>query len=98
MLSLFLFFCLLEYVYSSWTMQTDAASIGAQYWQSIASSSDGSNLATVVYSGNIYHSSNAGYSWTKQSDAQAIGPKSWYSISSSSDGTKLAAVAYNSNY
>ncbi|MGB3009286.1 MAG: sialidase family protein [Candidatus Saccharimonadales bacterium] len=62
------------------------------YWQSIASSSDGSKLAAVVYSGSLYTSSDSGATWTEQT---AAGSRNWYSIASSSDGTKLTAVVYS---
>ena len=70
---------------TNWT-QTSAPSVE---WQSIASSSDGTKLAAVVYYGGIYISTNAGVTWTQTS--APIG-KDWVSIASSSDGTKLAAV------
>ena len=59
------------------------------YWQSIASSSDGSKLAAVVSGGSIYTSSDSGATWTEQT---AAGSRNWTSIASSSDGSKLAAV------
>ena len=59
------------------------------HWRSIASSSDGSKLAAVVYGGSLYTSSDSGATWTEQT---AAGSRDWSSIASSSDGTKLAAV------
>jgi photosystem II stability/assembly factor-like uncharacterized protein len=73
----------------TWT-QTSAP---IEYWNSIASSSDGSHLAAVVYypAAGIYTSTNGGVTWTQTSAPS--GPW-WASIASSSDGTKLAAVVY----
>jgi hypothetical protein len=68
---------------------TDQATAGSEYWHSIASSSDGTHLAAVVYYGDIWTSTNSGASWTDQS---AAGSRYWQSIASSSDGTHLAAV------
>jgi formylglycine-generating enzyme required for sulfatase activity len=70
---------------TNWT-QTSAPS---EEWQSIASSSDGTKLAAVVYYGGIYASTDAGVTWTQTSAPIA---KDWISIASSSNGTKLAAV------
>ena len=58
-------------------------------YSSIASSSDGTKLAAVVYNGYIYTSSDSGVSWTQ---ATTAGTRTWKSIASSYDGTKLAAV------
>ena len=65
-----------------------------KYWRSIASSSDGTILATVESSmttGSIYTSGDSGATWT---EAAAAGSRYWSSITSSSDGTKLASVAW----
>ncbi len=69
---------------ASWT----EASAPRADWRSIASSSDGSKLAAVIYGGRIWRSTDFGASWTEASAPQAY----WYSIASSSDGSKLAAV------
>ncbi|MCA9336247.1 hypothetical protein KC955_00055 [Candidatus Saccharibacteria bacterium] len=61
------------------------------HWRSIASSSDGSKLAAVVYGGSLYTSSDSGATWTERT---AAGSRDWSSIASSSDGSKLAAVVY----
>jgi len=58
-------------------------------WQSIASSSDGSKLAAVVWDGSLYTSSDSGATWTERTTA---GSRDWSSIASSSDGSKLAAA------
>ena len=57
-------------------------------WTSIASSSDGSKLAAVIYGDRIWRSTDSGASWTEAYAPQA----KWTSIASSSDGSKLAAV------
>jgi len=61
----------------------------SKMWWSITSSSDGVNLAAVVYGEYIYTSANSGVNWTARTGP---GSGQWYSIASSSDGTKLAAV------
>ena len=59
-------------------------------WYYIASSSDGTKLAAVVFGGGIYTNANSGAgAWTQTSAA----PTDWRSIASSSDGTKLVAGA-----
>jgi photosystem II stability/assembly factor-like uncharacterized protein len=68
---------------------TDHNSAGARPWVSIASSSDGSHLAAVVYGGDIWTSADGGATWTNRSSA---GARPWVSIASSSDGSHLAAV------
>ena len=71
------------------------------YWRCIASSSNGTHLATAnsspYYQGDnyIYTSTNSGTNWTKQTSAGAN--KLWLSIASSSDGSMLAAVDNGSN-
>ena len=62
-------------------------------YRSIASSSNGTKLAAVVWGGGyIYTSTDSGATWTQ---ATSAGSRDWISIASSSDGTKLAAVVYN---
>jgi hypothetical protein len=75
----------------SWTDQKAA---GSRYWQSIASSVDGTRLAAAA-SGEIYTSSDAGATWT---DQKAAGRREWKSIASSADGTCLAAAAFGDIY
>ncbi|EWM24799.1 hypothetical protein Naga_100354g7 [Nannochloropsis gaditana] len=65
---------------ATWTEQTAA---GTRGWDSIASSSDGTKLAAVVYNGVIWTSTDAGVSWTER---DAAGTRDWMSIASSSDG------------
>ena len=62
------------------------------YWLSVASSSDGSHLAAVVYGGGIYTSTNFGVTWTWQTSAPT--GAAWCSVASSSDGSHLAAMVY----
>ncbi len=71
---------------------TDRSSAGSRNWQSIASSSDGSHLAAVVYGGDIWTSSDGGAIWT---DRNGAGSRYWVSIASSADGSHLAAVEYD---
>jgi len=64
------------------------------YWNSIASSSDGTRIAAVSPGGyGIWTSSNFGTNWAQTSAPTNL---SWRSIASSSDGTKLAAAAWDS--
>jgi len=74
----------------------ERANSGSRNWLSIASSSDGKNLAAVVgYGGGIFTSTNSGATWTETN----AGNQYWSSIASSSDGTTLvAAVTYGGIY
>jgi hypothetical protein len=64
------------------------------YWQSIASSADGTKLAAVaaaaVDGGGIWISSNSGTNWAQASDLPVA---DWCSVASSSNGTTLVAAA-----
>jgi hypothetical protein len=64
-------------------------------WFSITSSADGTKLAAVVFSGDIWTSSDSGLTWADQTVGTSASNKHWDSITSSADGTKLAAVAYD---
>lgn len=70
---------------TSWTSQQGSSGL---LWTSIASSSDGKNLAGVVYGGSIYTSQDFGVTWEKRTTSN----RQWSSITSSSDGTRLAAA------
>jgi hypothetical protein len=74
----------------------ERANSDSRNWLSIASSSDGKNLAAVVgYGGGIFTSTNSGATWTETN----AGNRDWSSIASSSDGTTLvAAVTYGGIY
>ncbi len=74
----------LTYTTLLWTI---TARDSIRTWTDVASSSDGTNLAAVVNGGQIYTSTNSGFSWTPQESN-----RSWTGIASSSDGTKLVAV------
>jgi photosystem II stability/assembly factor-like uncharacterized protein len=58
------------------------------FWDSVASSADGSNLVAVPYGGFIFTSTNSGADWVSNSAPNA----SWTSVASSTDGTRLVAV------
>jgi hypothetical protein len=61
------------------------------YWASVASSSNGTELAAAIgytASGKMYTSTNSGVTWTAQNSGSHV----WSSVASSSDGTKLVAV------
>jgi photosystem II stability/assembly factor-like uncharacterized protein len=73
---------------ADWTPQT---SPGSAPWNSIASSSDGTQLAAVVYGGKIWTSTNSGLTWSNNNNSTN---QNWNSIASSSNGTQLAAVVY----
>jgi photosystem II stability/assembly factor-like uncharacterized protein len=70
---------------ATWT-QTNAP---LAFWDSIASSADGTKLAAGVRGGGIYASTNGGVTWAQTSMSSE---RWWESIASSSDGAKLAAV------
>ena len=74
----------------TWTQQS---SLGSAYWQSVASSADGSKLVAGISTGYIYTSADSGATWTQRTSA---GSRGWSKIVSSSDGTKI--VAYDSTY
>ena len=75
----------------TWTDQTLA---GSRTWGSIASSSDGTNLAACVNGGDIWTSTDGGAHWTDQTLA---GSRYWDRIASCSDGTHLAAMDNGGN-
>jgi hypothetical protein len=86
---------------SNWTLRASAPTNA--YWQSVASSADGTKLvAGCAWNwgnggvGGIYTSANSGQTWTLQTSVQ-ITNASWNSLSSSSDGTKLVAIYQNQN-
>jgi hypothetical protein len=71
---------------------TETSATGSLQWQSIASSSDGTKLAAVVFGGGIYTNASSGVGlWTQTSASASL---NWISIASSSDGTKLAATTF----
>ncbi|MGO8839119.1 MAG: WD40/YVTN/BNR-like repeat-containing protein [Limisphaerales bacterium] len=63
---------------------------------SVASSADGSRLATTSggSTGNIFISSNFGSTWTQPAGAPTV---SWADIASSADGSLLVAAVYGGN-
>jgi len=58
-------------------------------WTSVATSADGTRLAAVASSGDVYTSTNGGVAWTPNIVTNA----NWSGIASSADGAKLVAVA-----
>jgi len=60
-------------------------------------SSDGDELAAVVFGGYLYTSSNRGAHWTNRSTGTISGNKNWQGIAMSSDGERLTAVVYGGN-
>jgi photosystem II stability/assembly factor-like uncharacterized protein len=78
---------------TNWISQTSWTQSSApdEDWYSIASSSDGTQLAAVVNGGGIWTSTNAGVTWFQTSAPN----EPWESIASSSDGTQLAAVVWS---
>jgi hypothetical protein len=69
------------------------------FWSSVASSADGTNLVAAAEAtegdgsflpGPIYTSTNAGASWAPSGAPSNV----WYSVACSADGTKLVAAAY----
>lgn len=82
------------YLYTSndtgiwWSRKTSA---GSAYWNSVASSSDGSKLIAgqVTSNGYLYTSNDTGITWYRQF---ASNPGNWFSVASSADGRKLVAA------
>jgi photosystem II stability/assembly factor-like uncharacterized protein len=63
--------------------------VPTEYWSSVGSSANGSNLVAVATNGVIYYSTNMGNIWTLANAPN----ENWISVSSSADGSLLAAVA-----
>ena len=63
---------------------------GSRQWRSIASSSDGTRLASVAENDGIFTSSDSGLTWTRRTNDTLI---SWSAIASSSNGANLIAVS-----
>jgi photosystem II stability/assembly factor-like uncharacterized protein len=78
------------------TTWTEDTSVGAtKDWWAITSSTDGTKMAAIMSSGNIWTSSNSGATWTEDTSVGAT--KYWGSITSSADGTKLVAGEQGGN-
>jgi photosystem II stability/assembly factor-like uncharacterized protein len=73
---------------SAWTPRESNRS-----WNSVASSTDGRKLVTVVSYGNIYTSTDSGITWTQRGVNNQDGP----SVASSADGSKLVVVDKGGN-
>jgi len=83
---------------NTWTKTSAPArtSYPVTWWNSVASSSDGTKLAAVEYNTPaIYTSADSGGTWTQTSASTTI---QWKYVTSSSDGTKLVAVGGNAIY
>lgn len=63
------------------------ARVTNQSYAGIASSSEGTKLASVIAGGQIYTSIDSGATWTARDSS-----RSWAAVASSADGTKLVAV------
>ena len=61
------------------------------YCTTVASSADGTKLATACLGNQIYTSTNSGATWV----TNATPMRSWTSLASSADGSKLVAASYN---
>ena len=70
----------------------------ARNWVSITSSSDGSNLAAVVYDGYIYTSTDSGTTWTSRMNDANRYWRSITSFTSSSNVVNLVAVVSSAGY
>lgn len=78
---------------NSWS-NTNISTVSA-YWNSVASSADGSKLfATLSGTSPIYYSTNGGLNWSTNN----MGTHSWNYITCSADGTRIAAVGDNHIY
>lgn len=73
----------------TWETPSNSETNYWQFWLSISSSSNGSQLAAVTASGSIYISQNFGNTWTPANAPN----ENWFSVASSADGTKLVVVA-----
>lgn len=62
----------------------------SRYWNSVASSSDGTKLVAAVSNGQLYTSTDSGVTWTARESS-----RNWRFVASSADGTKLVAVVYD---
>ena len=83
---------LIAYATSTFMFNYDWTPYGPSLgWSSVTSSIDGTKLAAVSDTGDIYTSSDSGLTWDISMSSSTI---NWYSITSSADGTKLAAAAY----
>src|SRR5207244_541980 len=65
----------------------------AAFWQSVASSADGSKLVAAAYNGALWISTNAGVNW--MANSSNTGNQPWSCVASSADGTKLVAGTNN---
>jgi hypothetical protein len=78
---------------ASWIQRTNAP---VTFWQSVASSSDGTKLVAAnqngAYNSFIYTSTDSGVTWT----APGWPWDSWQSVACSADGTKLVALSWGS--
>ncbi len=59
-------------------------------WSGLAASADGRKLAACVDGGQIYTSSDFGFTWTERASS-----RDWQGIASSADGERLVAVVRN---
>jgi photosystem II stability/assembly factor-like uncharacterized protein len=62
----------------------------ANYWFGVAASTNGENLAAVVFGGGIYASTNGGSAWVQLTTAPY---GVWYAVASSWNGSNLVAVS-----
>jgi hypothetical protein len=60
-----------------------------RFWQTVASSADGTKLVAGVSPGQIYTSTDSGVSWTARDSN-----RNWQAVVSSADGTKLVAAVF----
>ncbi len=83
---------------SNGTWTANGVNNGFDWWDAVASNSDGTKLIAAIGStsgyetGDIWTSSNSGYSWTANNVNG--GNNMWQSVASDSTGTKLAAAVY----
>jgi hypothetical protein len=59
-----------------------------EYWESIATSADGSKVVATTYLNSIYLSTNSGTTWTQYG---SLG-RNWFPVISAADGVELATV------
>ncbi|HAS82235.1 MAG TPA: hypothetical protein DCS43_06070, partial [Verrucomicrobia bacterium] len=61
-----------------------------RYWNTVASSADGTKLVAGDWNGRLYTSTDSGANWTARENNRL-----WSSVASSADGTKLVAAVRN---
>ena len=78
----------------SWTEVVSPGSPGAQYWEAVASSADGTTIMGFPSYGRIWRSTDTGATW---SEIGPPGDRYWYAADMSSDGMTVVAAVWREN-